>query len=160
MGPYRGPLGRVLAYAKVVPNRGAAVALARAFGRHMAPLVQGCNADAVVAVPPARARLWLRGFDTAALLAHSLADQLQLPVLHALARRQRAPQKALDARQRRVNARQSFRARGPAPARVLLVDDVITTGATLQSCGDELVGGGATTHVWGCALCADRRRPV
>lgn len=157
MAAYRGPLGRALAYAKGVPDRAVAVELATAFAKHMQPALHGCRPDAIVAVPPAWNRLWVRGFDTAALLAHALSLRLEVPVLRPLARRRGVAQKTLGARQRRVNARRLFRARRPAPARVLLVDDVITTGSTIQVCAEELMGTGTTLHVWGCALCAERR---
>jgi predicted amidophosphoribosyltransferase len=102
------------------------------------------DAEAVVAVPTARARRRRRGFDPAALLASGLAQRLRLPVVGALARAGR-PARQLGARraERRAPGRIGVRAIVRAPASVLLVDDVHTTGATLDACARALLGAGA-----------------
>ncbi|MCC7538536.1 MAG: ComF family protein, partial [Deltaproteobacteria bacterium] len=97
--------------------------------------------DLVVPVPLHRTRLVERGFDQAVLIARPLARALARPlVARALSRiRATAPQSSLDARARAENVAGAFvptsSGRRALPGRrVLLVDDVRTTGATLDEC--------------------------
>ena len=80
-----------------------------------------------------------RGFDPAELIAATLARRCGLPLVAAL-RRGRAPSRQLGASReaRREVANLDFCARGTAPERVVLVDDVHTTGATLHACATAL----------------------
>jgi predicted amidophosphoribosyltransferase len=103
-------------------------------------------ADALVPVPPAPAALRRRGFDHTARLACETAILLDLPALDALACRPRRDQRSLSRRQRLVNAQDSLR---PVPgvrvpARIIVLDDVTTTGATLDSAARALLAGGAS----------------
>jgi ComF family protein len=111
---------------------------------------------AVVPVPLHRARLRQRGYDQALELARPLARALGLPLLdHALTRtRATAPQSQLDAAQRRLNLQRAFEVRGNVmlPAHVVLVDDVMTTGATLHAAAVALKRAGAQrVDAWVCA---------
>ena len=99
--------------------------------------------DAVVPVPPHRGRRRRRGFDPAGVLAQALAARLQLPLEPCLARGGGRRQVGAGLRQRRDPARLDVRARGSPPARVLLIDDVHTTGATLDACARALAAGGS-----------------
>jgi ComF family protein len=102
------------------------------------------RADALVAVPAARDRARWRGVDGPAALARDLGEAWGLPVLGgALVRARPRPQRGLSGPERRRNARRAFAARGTCPARVVLVDDVFTTGATADACARALRGAGA-----------------
>ena len=104
-------------------------------------------ADVVVPVPLHTARLRERGSNQAALLAREMARRVGLVVEEQTLVRWRvtAPQVELDARQRKENVRDAFRCSGDALAgkQVLLIDDVYTTGATLEACAVALYEGGA-----------------
>jgi ComF family protein len=104
--------------------------------------------DVIVPVPLHRRRLWWRGFNQAALLADALAQRLNLPLDAASVMRTRptAPQTARDHDERRRNVRRAFAVRRPARIagrRVLLVDDVMTTGATADECARAILKAGA-----------------
>lgn len=98
---------------------------------------------AIVAVPPQRMRLRRRGFDPAGALATSLAERLGVPLAACLARRDRARRQVGTSRaQRRRAGRISIEAHAQPPPRVLLVDDVHTTGSTLEACARALRAAG------------------
>ena len=91
------------------------------------------------------------GVDQARILAEHIGKLLSIPVVHALRSRARTPQKKLNARQRRENA--VFYARRGVDLsgkRVLLVDDIVTTGATMGSAAFALRGIGAKEIVGVC----------
>ncbi len=97
--------------------------------------------DRVVPVPLHRSKLRARGWNPAALLARRVARELGVPLDTKHLRRVRATrtQAALPAELRAGNVLGAFEARLPAPAqRVLLIDDVRTTGATLQEAASTL----------------------
>jgi predicted amidophosphoribosyltransferase len=98
--------------------------------------------DAVVPVPPHPGRRRRRGFDPAGVLARALAPRLGLPLAACLARGGGRRQVGAGKAQRRDPDRLAVEARAPPPRRVLLVDDVHTTGATLDACGRALAAGG------------------
>jgi len=104
--------------------------------------------DAVVPVPLHPTRQRERGFNQAALLARTLAPYLGLPCAeHVLRRAQHTrPQVGLSLADRLRNVRGAFRASGRGALRglrILLVDDVMTTGATVSSAAAALLEGGA-----------------
>jgi ComF family protein len=132
-----------------------------AAGRLLACLLaEACAAsarpDAVVPVPLHHGRLRARGYDQALELARVVARTLALP-LHAgllLRRRATAPQSELDAAARQANLRGAFGVRPGAepPVHVALVDDVMTTGATLHAAAVALREAGAgRVDAWVCA---------
>lgn len=150
---YRGPIRRALHQVKFYGRYRIAQALA--------PLmVQGwrrfaMEADLLVPVPSPRARQRHRGYNQAAMLARALADHLSLPLCADALHRARATpsQVGLSHRDRRENMRGAFlsnplRAQGQ---RVVVVDDVCTSGATLEACAAALYQAGAKS-VWGFTL--------
>jgi ComF family protein len=100
--------------------------------------------DVVVPVPLPWPRLLRRGFNQAEAIAAPLATLLGRPLRRALARRPSPPQSLLPLRRRAGNLRRSLRVRERLPASsVLLVDDVVTTGATLRAATAALRSAGA-----------------
>ena len=121
--------------------------------RHLAPwLANACEellpADALVPVPLHPARRKQRGFNQTEKLAEALGAELAVPVEVNLRRtRKTAPQVRLDAEGRQRNVDGAFELVAGASVvgkRLILVDDVITTGATLGACAQVLRAGGAT----------------
>lgn len=117
--------------------------------------------DVIVPVPLHPHRLRERGYNQAALLAKEMEKALGLPLLEdALVRvRSTIPQVGLSARERRDNVRGAFHwaDRSLEGQRILLVDDVCTTGATLEACSLALREGGVRV-VWGLVLARERWR--
>lgn len=112
--------------------------------------------EAIVPVPLAWTRLLWRGYNQAELLAVWVGRTLSVPVAHARVRRRRGPppQTALDAKARRGNLRDAFELAdaAPLPRSVAIVDDVMTTGATLRELARVLLDGGCTQiHCWALA---------
>lgn len=117
-------------------------------------------ADVLLPVPLHEKRLSERGFNQSELLAQHVARASGLPVLtHDLVRVRATGQQAhLDARARRENMRDAFAWTGstPPPARVLILDDVLTTGSTITACAHALRAAGAVEVR---ALALARSRP-
>lgn len=117
--------------------------------------------DGVLAVPMHRERLAERGYNQSGLLAAHAADGLGLDYAEGLLSRSRhtRSQVGLSAQERQQNVADAFVA-DPAAAdkRLLLVDDVFTTGATLAACAAALRRAGAT-EVYGLALSAPPYSP-
>ena len=141
IGPYDGSLRAIVHAFKYDGRRSLATPLAALLVRCGSEVLD--DADLVVPVPLHRAKRRRRGFNQ----AEDLARRLPLPLVHALERRRSTPsQTDLPATARRANVEGAF---GPARglrirgAVVVLVDDVSTTGATLEACARVLEQAGA-----------------
>jgi ComF family protein len=116
--------------------------LAAVAAEAIAATVDPAPLTAVVPVPAAPARRRHRGFDPAEQITTKLADQLGLPRASPL-RRVDGPRQVGRRRSERLAAPPRVRAVGAMPERVLLIDDVLTTGATLTACAATLRDAGA-----------------
>ena len=112
------------------------------------------DAGLIVPVPLHSKREAERGYNQSALLARALARAVGVAVAPAeLVRTVRTrPQVGLTAEERKLNIAGAFRCTGDVTGqRIVLVDDVCTTGATLEACGQALRDAGAA-GVWGLTL--------
>jgi len=109
--------------------------------------------DAVVPVPLHRSRLRKRGFNQAELLGRGLAGKMKATVSDTLeVVRSTRDQVELSAAQRRANVAGAYTATVPLRGKLLLVDDVFTTGATMSACAATLLRAGAR-EVHALSLC-------
>jgi len=114
-------------------------------------------AMAAIRPPPAGVITWVplsprreaeRGYDQARALAQALSPRVDVPAVRLLRRvRTTSPQALRPGRERRVLLSDSFRPIRDAPSSVLLVDDVLTTGATSAACARALLSAGAVSVV-------------
>jgi ComF family protein len=128
---------------------GRKVAIARTMARYMASLVERTGEETIlVPVPLHRTRLWQRGFNQSALVAKELSRRLELrsdPL--ALKRLKRMPPlKGMNSLQRRKTVAGAFRVADKSKVqgkRIILIDDVLTTGSTAEACARTLQRAGA-----------------
>lgn len=105
----------------------------------------GLDGDCLTWVPARRRDRAARGFDQAEILARGVAGQIGLPALPLLVRRGvQLDQSELDRTARLTNLHGAFAAPGSVPGNVILVDDLVTTGATAMACAAALRRSGAT----------------
>ena len=141
---YEGPLEKALHRFKYEGRRPLRQPLALLLAEHLA--VEGVAAEAVTWVPLHPARQRRRGYNQAELLGRELARLCGLPTVADLVRlRDTPPQVGLDRLRRQANVAGAFGWEGPELHRrsLLLVDDVATTGATLEACAAALKAAGA-----------------
>jgi ComF family protein len=125
-------------------------ALGEPMGALLAASLEAADADLVVPVPLHRGRMRTRGYNQAALLGRRLALIANLPFDAKAASRIRATKplaRSMHREERRAIVAGAFAARpeGVDGRRVLLVDDVVTTGATLDACARALLAAGAAS---------------
>lgn len=151
LGNYVDPLKQVIAEFKFHSVRAALPWLCGELLVTFDTKLAACQADCLVPIPLHAAREYERGYNQATVLALELADRLTLPVRPDLIARpvKRRPQQQLRAPTREENIRGVFTSieTGPERVRILLVDDVVTSGSTareaarvLTSAGHRVVG--------------------
>lgn len=120
----------------------------------------GWQVDYVVPVPLHWKKQWFRGYNQAELVAEVIAEELGIPLLADCLERKRytRPQSGLDDKRRRQNVqgafgfRKAFEKEQLSGCRILLTDDIYTTGATLEACGTLLLSHGVKNVYFAC-LC-------
>ncbi len=133
-GDYEDPLKEAIHYMKFHGRR----SLARELG-HLLSNLEIPSVEAVIPVPLSKKRLVQRGFNQSYLLASSVSKRLTVPLLDDLLLKTRdtPPQSLLTREERLKNQKGSFKVNSKykkIPQRVVLVDDVVTTGATVNEC--------------------------
>jgi ComF family protein len=127
--------------------------LAGVLAQVLIPLLDPSDLDIVTSVPASPAGRRQRGFNQSELVAKQVARELGLPYARLLGRFGHTRQVGATRRQRLNQIQGQFYPAGSVPAmsRLLVVDDVLTTGATLSECAGELRAAGAKS-VWGAVL--------
>jgi len=148
LGPYDGPWGELVRTLKFEREP----AVGRFLARRMADWLRAHDLvdafDWITYVPMSRRDRRARGFNQARLLAGGIGLRLHRPVVRALTKvRKTVPQSRLSAADRRANLRGAFRPVRYGNGRVLLVDDIGTTGSTVEACARALKRGGYATVV-------------
>ena len=160
---YEGPVRRLVHGLKFNDMDYLASPLGRRMVRRLGPLLFAERPDLIVPVPLHFWRRYRRGYNQAERLARAIARLTLLPLDTRALRRRRAGRRqlGLTRRERLRSLSGCFRARpGRAAGRtVLLVDDVVTTGATLEACARALLAAGAR-RVVGCVLARTPRTRV
>ncbi|MFC2078609.1 double zinc ribbon domain-containing protein [Candidatus Bipolaricaulota bacterium] len=148
LGPYHGEWGRLVRFLKFERE----MAVGRWLGKRMALALSAHDMDrefsVITYVPMTRRDRRKRGFNQAEVLARIIAKQLDLPMIGLLTKRHETPlQSKLSAAERRTNLRDAFRLLPCGQEQVLLVDDIFTTGSTVEECARTLKRGGAQSVV-------------
>ena len=157
-GAYEGALRELIHLFKFEGVRTLARPLA---GFLLAALPRDVRLDAVAPMPLHWRRYWQRGFNQSGLLAAEIGRRSGIPVVRAIRRvRATVPQAGLTSAKRRANVARAFvpvRGGSAQGLRVLLVDDVLTTGATAAACSRALRSAGAAYVAVLTLARADRR---
>jgi len=149
LGHYQGALREVVLKTKRLSAEALSLTLGRLLAQRLADKLGNFRADAVLPIPMHWAKRLLRGVNSPELLADCLGRKLGVPVVRTLVRsRYTGPQKDLLPRERFRNVRGAFRLRHSdrrrwQDARLLLVDDILTTGATCSEVARLLKQAGA-----------------
>lgn len=147
LGHYREGMRAAVHRFKYSGQKSLAPALGELLYLRLKSLPWAASLEAVVPVPLARERLAQRGYNQSFLLAKVLADRLQLPLLNLLEKkRETASQTGLSRAQRKGNVEDVFRCihTPPTGSNLLLVDDVLTSGATSHAAALLLKDEGAS----------------
>jgi ComF family protein len=151
LGAYDGVLRQAIVKTKRLAHEPLSVALGRLLAHRRGTELAALGLDLIVPVPMHWWRRLCRGTNSPEILAQCLSRRLGVPVRRLLVRcRNTLPQKDLDPRERFRNVRGAFRLRRSGAARlegshVLLVDDILTTGATCSEASRVMKQAGAKT---------------
>lgn len=160
VGPHAGLLREAIHTLKYVRHQGVAAPLSTLLVERWR--TASIPVDGVIPVPLHPTRLRERGYNQSHLLAEPFARLSNLPLQAALLQRLRPtpPQVGLDRATRHDNVAGAFAASGGVSGGAwLLIDDVCTTGATLEACAATLRAGGARA-VWALTLTRPYDKPI
>jgi ComF family protein len=149
VGPFSGTVAEAIHLLKYSDHRNVARRLAGMMSESIGGDPGYRSADLVLAVPLHPARRRERGFNQAQLLADGLSRQLAIPTDEVAVARKRntGTQTRLNRQERLENVKEIFKVNKPALVQgrtIILIDDVLTTGATIGSCGRSLLAAGAS----------------
>lgn len=120
----------------------------RELGKRYRELVKSWGAEVIVPVPLHPARLQIRGYNQAAEIAEALSNELGIPYSETLLFRTKntVPQKTLGDSERRKNLQNAFKLQGNVVnyKTVLIIDDIYTTGSTIDACAAVLKENGVS----------------
>jgi ComF family protein len=158
--PYEGPIRAMTLKFKYEQERSLGVPLARLAEERLGPwldLIADEGEGVMIPVPLAVERLYARGFNPSYLIALEWGSRRGIPVAEGTLRRTKntTPQFGLNAQQRATNVRGAFKLvdRGTVKGKkVILVDDIYTTGATIAECC-KAVAKGAPAAIYVATLC-------
>lgn len=147
---YEGPVKELVLKLKYQNTVAAADTIAQLLQNKFDP----AKFDLITAIPPSSKRMRQRGYNQAQLIAKAVGKRTQLPYVATMSRLGNTRQVGTSRRQRLAQMHGSMyvtKARLVAGSRVLVVDDVVTTGATISEAARALKSAGAKS-VWGLAL--------
>jgi ComF family protein len=117
--------------------------------------------DLIVPMPLHWKKRWSRGYNQSELLAKEVSRRWGVPVAKIVRRvKPTAPQAGLTNSKRRLNVRGAFKSQNVKGLRVLLIDDVLTTGATASACASVLKRAGASHVAVAAVARTDRRMEI
>ena len=118
--------------------------------------IQCLDASCLIPVPIHASRLMKRGYNQSELLCRYISDLIHVPVRNDIIIRNKktAAQKELNADERLLNLQSAFKTAGRLPSEsiALIVDDIYTTGSTLEACTERIMEAGAA-RVYGLTIC-------
>lgn len=149
LGKYEGSLGKIVHLLKYKQKFATEKILTLLLDRYQNGEINFCSYDFLIPVPLHRSRLRQRGFNQAVVLGNVLRKKYNLPLERFALQRTVAtlPQVRLQGKERMKNVRNAFKVKDAALVdgkSILLLDDVYTTGATINECARVLREGGAS----------------
>ena len=149
MAEYASPAGSLIRRCKYKPDQRIFQALIK---RMQCLDIPWHEFDAITHVPTSFSRTFFRGFDQAQILATLLSSSVSVPYLPLLKRVDPRVQSLRSREERTQRLSFRFSCIHSPPPKILLVDDVCTTGGTLEACAMSLLNEGST-HVSGLVIC-------
>ena len=147
-GDYRGPMAEIIKQLKFKGITYPARLFSELIVSQLGPQIESLDADLLVPVPLYRSREYVRGYNQALIIAEHLGEQLKIKVEDELMVRdkKRKPQSKLNLEEREANVSGVFRTTQDChtATRLILVDDVVTTGSTIKEARKILIAAGYT----------------